>query len=289
MAVQGPVIPRRRIGDTLRRLRAESGRTLEDVATELMISTSKLSRLENGQGSPQPRDVRDLIRLYKIEGTQIAERLNRWVRASHRQGWWEDHSRAIPEELGTHLAYEAEAHIARVYTIPVLPVLLQTADYAREFYRSAETWWSADEVEQLVEIRQKRQAMLDQREGQPPLELIAVTHESSIRQLVGSPEIMRAQLDHLIERSTNANVELRVFPFSATPRFTSTCMYAYLEFTDELDRDVVQIETHAGFRNLEVPGQVKKYRGYHEALRQHSLPPEDTRALIRSVRDEQFS
>jgi hypothetical protein len=49
-------------------------------------STSKLSRLENAQGSPQPRDFRDLIRHYGIEGTQLAGKLMRWVGNSRNSG-----------------------------------------------------------------------------------------------------------------------------------------------------------------------------------------------------------
>ena len=59
--VTGPLGPRRAIATNLKRLREESGQSLNDVATPLMISTSKLSRLENAQGKPNPRDIRDLI------------------------------------------------------------------------------------------------------------------------------------------------------------------------------------------------------------------------------------
>ena len=59
---QGPLLPRRRLGAELRRLRGD--RTLDEVAAETLISTSKLSRLENGQGVPQLRDIRDLINFY---------------------------------------------------------------------------------------------------------------------------------------------------------------------------------------------------------------------------------
>ncbi|MEU3273901.1 helix-turn-helix transcriptional regulator [Saccharomonospora sp. NPDC006951] len=283
----GPVVPRRRIAEELRRLRGEANRTLEEVAEALLISTSKLSRLENAQGRPQLRDIRDLVRFYRIEDTQVASRLERWTKASQSQGWWTDYSGTISDELGAHVAYETEASVARVYTIPAIPVLLQTADYARAYYLSTEPSRAAD-VEQLVELRMKRQEALDQRGELPPLKLVAVTHESSIRQLVGSPQIMRAQLDHLIECSTRPNIELRVFPFSSQPLFTLTCMYAYFEFSEEIDRDVVHIETHAGIRHIERPKAVERYREYHDSLYRNSLSPEETRALIRAVKNDHF-
>ncbi|RZQ62179.1 XRE family transcriptional regulator [Amycolatopsis suaedae] len=288
MAVQGPVMPRRRIANELRRLREESGHTLEHVARELMISTSKLSRLENAQGSPKPRDVRDLIQFYGLAGSQLAAKLTRWVKASDEDGWWVDYSKTLPTGLDAHIAYETEASVARVYTIPVIPVLLQTRDYARAYYSTAEPWWTAGEIKQLVEVREHRKRALDEREDMDPLRLVAVTHEASIRQLVGSKSIMREQLDYLVERSTHSNIELRVFPFSTPSLFTSTGMYAYFEFPDELDDDIVNIETHAGFRYIESPETVAHYREYYEELYRHALDPEDTRSLLRKVRDESF-
>jgi transcriptional regulator with XRE-family HTH domain len=288
-SIQGPVVPRRRLADELRRLREEARLTLEGVSAELMISTSKLSRLENAQGSPQSRDVRDLIRLYGIEGTQLADLLMRWVRAARTQGWWNDYPQSIVGGLDAHLAYETEAVVARVYTIPVLPVLLQTVDYTRALCRSMEPWRTDREVEQLIEIRLRRQAALEQRDDLPPLKLVAVTHESSVHQLVGSNEIMHAQLDYLVERSTASNIELRVLPFSTAPPFTSTCMYAYFEFGDALDRDVLHIETHAGFRYIEIEETVAQYRQHYERLYDSSLTPEESRALIRAVQLDRFS
>ncbi|MEU4523568.1 helix-turn-helix transcriptional regulator [Amycolatopsis sp. NPDC024027] len=282
---QGPIVPRRRIADTLRSLRDESRRTLEEVAEALLISTSKLSRLENAQGSPQARDVRDLIRYYGIENTQLAERLMRWVGMSGRQGWWTDYSQAVATPgLDAHLAYESEATVARIYTIPLLPVLLQTTDYARAQYSTQEPWWSPAEVDRLVMLRERRKQALVERDGIDPLRLVAVTHEAGLRQFVGSREIMRAQLDHLLERSTEPNIDLRVFPYSHPPVFSVGCMYAYFEFEDALDRDIVHIETHAGFRHIETATVVDRYRGYHEALVTASCGPDESRDLIHRIR-----
>jgi transcriptional regulator with XRE-family HTH domain len=284
-AIQGPVLPRKRIAAELKRLREQSGLTLEQVAEELLISTSKLSRLENAQGSPQARDVRDLINFYKIDGTDLAAKLTRWVRASHRQGWWHDYSDAITGDLDTHIAYESEAATARVYAVPVLPALLQTAEYARAYYAHNEPWRSAGDLDALVELRQRRQAALDERTEQAPLRLIAVTYESGLHQMIGGPEVMRAQLDHLVERSTAPNVDLRILPFDGPMPFTSTCMYAYFEFSDSLDRDVVAVETHAGFRYIETTSRVAAYRRHYEHLVESALPPDESRALIRTIQD----
>jgi transcriptional regulator with XRE-family HTH domain len=272
----------------LKRLREEAGLTLEQVAEQLLVSTSKLSRLENAQGSPQARDVRDLINFYKIDGTELAAKLTRWTRAAHRQGWWADYSDTMTEDLDTHIAYETEASVARVYTTPALPVLLQTPEYARAFYQYNEPWRPTSELDALVELRVRRQASLDRRTDQEPLRLIAITHESGLHQQIGSKEIMNAQLDHLVERSTAANIDLRILPFAGPLPFASTGMFAHFEFSDDLDRDVVAVETHAGFRYFETANRVVQYRRHYEHLLDSSLSPEDSRALIRSVQALRF-
>jgi transcriptional regulator with XRE-family HTH domain len=284
--VTGPLGPRRHIAAALKQLREDSGKLLNDVAQDLMISTSKLSRLENAQGKPLPRDIRDLVRYYEIERTPLADRLQTWVAAAQRRGWWTDFDDEVLSGIDAHLAYEADATVERTYTLPFVPALLQTQDYARAIFHDMERR-SEDEIDQLLEVRQLRRQALHERENLPPLQLVAVTHESSLRQSVGSPHIMRDQLDALVEHSKAPNVSLHVLPFTAAPVFTMTCMYAYFEYQDalNLEQDVVHIETHAGFWSIEDPGRVAEYRKAHDAMVQASLGPEASRELICSIRN----
>jgi transcriptional regulator with XRE-family HTH domain len=286
--VTGPLGPRRRIAATVRRLRDESGKTLEEVAGDLLISTSKLSRLENAQGKPQARDIRDLIRYYGIDGTRDARNLQRWADAAKERGWWTDYDDAVLQNaLDAHLAYEADATVARVYTLPFLPALLQIEDYSRVIYRDMDRR-PEDEIQQLIDIRKQRQAALLNREGMQPLELVAVTHESTLRQVIGSPQVMCKQLDTMLERSDLPNVYLHVLPFDSSPVFSMTCMYAYFEYQEPADggQDVVHIETHAGFHSLVDPDEVAKYRRAHHDLVRSAKDEQGSRDMIRSVRDE---
>ena len=285
--VSGPLGPRRKIATTLSNWRRESGQSLAEVQDVTLISTSKLSRLENAEGKPQLRDVRDLIRHYGKAGTPEAGQLERWVRAAQVPGWWTDFSDdVLKNRLDTHLAYEADAAVLRAYTLPFVPALLQVDAYTEAVYRDMERR-PEDQIGQLMEIRRGRKEALKQREGLDPLKLVAVTHECTLRQSVGSPEIMRDQLDELLARSYDDNISLYVFPFSAKPTFTMTCMWGYFEYQDpeDLERDLVQIETPAGFWTIEDPGQVAGYRKAHDSLIDSSLDEDDSRGLIRGILD----
>jgi hypothetical protein len=283
--VTGRLSPRRAIANTLRQLREESGQNLADVASQLLgISTSKLSRLENAQGKPNRRDIRDLIVYYQIEGTALARSLTRWANAAQEDGWWTAFDDEVTEAVDAHLAYETDAKVARLYTLPFVPALLQLPEYAEAIFRDMEQR-SEDQIPQMLELRRRRQQALISREGLEPLELIAVTYESTLRQVVGSADILRRQLDQLVERSTEPNIRLRVLPFSATPVFSMTCMYAYFEYEDAGESDIVHFETPTGFSTVEEPSQVRRYREAHDALMKASYNEADSRELIRSIRD----
>jgi hypothetical protein len=206
--------------------------------------------------------------------------------AARRQGWWSDYafsSEGFTTDLDVHVAYESEASISRVYAIPFFPSQLQIEPYVRALYQSMEPWRSSEEVEQLVRLRERRRTLLEGREDRPPLRLIAVCHETALRQVVGSPEILRQQLKAIEESTARPNVEFRVLPFTASPPFSSTCMYTYLEFDDALDRDVVHIETHAGYLLLETDESLAQYRRYFDELLRRSLSPQESQALVHSA------
>ena len=259
------------------------------TAQETLISTSKLSRLENAEGKPRLRDVRDLIDFFGQRDTPMAVQLALWVTDAEATGWWTDFDDEVLQDYGrldTHLAYEADAAVERVYTLPFVPALLQTDAYAEAEYRDMKRR-PEDQIGPLVDIRRKRKEALQGREGFGALKLVAVTHECTLRQVVGSPKILRDQLDELWVRSHEDNVSLHVFPFSATPVFTMTCRYAYFEYQDpeDLEQDLVQIETPAGFWTIDDPVRVAEYKKAHENLVASSLSENDSRALIRSIRD----
>ena len=245
--VSGPLGARRRIATTLKLARADRTRASPKFREETLISTSKLSRLENAEGKPRLRDVRDLIDFFGKGETPMAGQLALWVTDAEATGWWTDFNDEVLQDHGrldTHLAYEADAAVERVYTLPFVPALLQTDAYAEAEYRDMKRR-PEDQIGPLVDIRRKRKEALKAREGFGALKLVAVTHECTLRQVVGSPKILRDQLDELCVRSHEDNISLYVFPFSATPVFTMTCRYAYFEYQDpeDLEQDLVHIET----------------------------------------------
>jgi transcriptional regulator with XRE-family HTH domain len=277
---EGPLLHRRRLGAELRRLRGD--RTLEEVAEATLISTSKLSRLENGQGVPQPRDIRDLVNYYELDA-QAADRLRRWASAGRSQAWWREYSSALYSGLDTYLDYESGASTIRTFAAAIVPPLLQTEAYAIELYKALPVVGSADSARRLSEVRARRQQLLVESDTAP--HLIFVLDEPVLRRPFGNPDHVREQLDHLLAVSRQGNVSLRIVPFAAGPHAALLGAFTILQYSDDRDRDVVAVESHTGERFLEQPSDVLEYLRIFDAITRKSLDHDQSRALIAEVRE----
>lgn len=272
------MLHRRRLGAELRRLRG--ARSLEDVAAATLISTSKLSRLENGQGVPQPRDIRDLVAFHQLD-TQAADRLRRWASAGRSQAWWRQYSGALMSGLDTYLDYESGASTIRSYAAMAVPPLLQTEAYATSLLEALSVVSEAS-VRRLVEVQGRRQQLLVEPDTAP--QLIVVLDEAALRRGVGSPAERGAQYDYLIDVSRQRNVSLRVVPFSAGPHAGAHGPFTVLQFADDRDRDLVAVESHTGERFLEEPSDVLEYLRIFDAITRKALDHDESRAFIAEIR-----
>lgn len=277
-AAEGPLLHRRRLGVELRRLR--EGRTLDEVSDATLISTSKLSRLENGQGVPQPRDIRDLIAYYEVDGG-TAERLRKWASAGRRQAWWKEYADVLPQPLDAYLDFESGASTIRAYAATVIPGLLQTRDYGRHVLTGLPPAKDPDHIERLLDVRERRQELLHS--GAESTRLITVIDEAALRRRIGSSEVMRAQIDQLHTLSRLRNISIQVLPFDAGVHAGLAGMFTVFQFADDIDRDIVSIETHSGDRYLEEQSSVLEHLRMFDAITSKALDNDDTRAFLVSL------
>lgn len=275
---QGPAVPRRRLGAALRRLREEAGLSLEQAAHALECSTSKISRLETGKGLPKQRDVRDLALLYGKDAERELDRLLRWAREGAQEGWWQEYTKGLGgaerfmlDGIDRLIALEADASSLKAFAQPCVFGLLQTADYAREILASALTSHASDEIELLVELRMRRQHVLDR--ADTPLKLHVVLDEGAVRRVVGGEGVMRRQLEHLAEAGRRPNVIVQVLPFSAGFTRASAGSFMVIEFKESVDQNVVFVESQAGSAYLEGDFGVDTYARTFDNVVHRALGP----------------
>ncbi|MFB6962829.1 helix-turn-helix domain-containing protein [Streptomyces sp. NPDC056309] len=273
-----PTVRRRRLGQELRRLRELKGMTAEEVAERLLVSQSKISRLENGRRSISQRDVRDLCGVYEVEDHRIVDSLMQMAKDSRQQGWWHSFG-DIPYSV--YIGLETDAASLRIYDPQVVPGLLQTRQYAEALIAGALPETASADIEKRVQVRMRRQERISASEN--PLRLWTVLDEAALRRVVGSPALMREQLEHLVEQSRLPHVTVQVIPFDMGAHPGLNGQYAILEFPDTADSSVVYIEGVTSDLYLEKANDVQKYSVMYEHLRAQALNVEQSRQFIADI------
>ncbi|MDQ8704539.1 helix-turn-helix transcriptional regulator [Streptomyces sp. LHD-70] len=273
-----PTVRRRRLGQELRRLRELKGMTAEEVADKLLVSQSKISRLENGRRSISQRDVRDLCGVYEVEDHRVVESLMQMAKDSRQQGWWHAFG-DIPYSV--YIGLETDAASLRVYEPQVVPGLLQTHAYAEALIGGALPETATTDIEKRVQVRMRRQERINS--GEAPLRLWAVLDEAALRRVVGDRQLMIEQLEHLVEMSHEPHVTVQVMPFTMGAHPGVNGQYAILEFPDAADSSVVYIEGVTSDLYLEKANDVQKYSVMYEHLRAQALNVDQTRQFISEV------
>ncbi|MFJ5777662.1 helix-turn-helix domain-containing protein [Streptomyces sp. NPDC093094] len=270
-----PTVRRRRLGQELRRLRELKGMTAEEVAERLLVSQSKISRLENGRRSISQRDVRDLCGVYEVEDQRVVDSLMQMAKDSRQQGWWHAFG-DVPYSV--YIGLETDAASLRVYDPQVVPGLLQTRSYAEALIAGALPEAAPADIERRVQVRMRRQERISAVEN--PLRLWAVIDEAVLRREVGNRQVMIEQLEHLLEMVQLPHVTVQVIPFSMGAHPGVSGQYAVLEFPDAADSTVVYIEGVTSDLYLEKAQDVSKYSVMYEHLRAQALNVEQTREFI---------
>ncbi|KOG73855.1 hypothetical protein ADK77_07660 [Streptomyces antibioticus] len=272
---------RRQLGAMMRKLRARTGLTLEEAGQLVGVSKATISRYETKAGPVKWIVVDALCREY---GATEAERraVVTLAKDARQQGWWSSFADSIPEEMNLLLTLEDEAVRESHFCCVYVPGLLQTRAYSTALQKANEVPLEASEIERLVDIRMKRQEILDR--PKPPY-LWAILDESVIRRVVGSPDIMREQLDQLLEANESPHVTLQVLPFSKGAH--AAALGSFVVFGGpEPGLDVVYVDFHTGSLFLEKDEELDRYRLAFEYLQAQALDMEASSALIHRARKE---
>lgn len=278
---QNPTLRGRRLAIELMRRREAVGLTREETARQLEWSTSTIFRIETGRSRPQPGNVRVLLDLYGVTGSE-RDGLIQLAREARQPGWWHSFRDVLPNPYEVYIGLEAGAASIRNFEPIVVPGLLQTEEYARRMSRGGPRELDRDEIERRVQVRMERQRLLA-REDRP--RLWAVIDEAVIRRVVGSPDVMREQLLHLVDSAEQGKTTLQVVPFSAGAHAGTTGPFIILDFPEPTDPSVVYVETLAGDLYLEARTDVTRYTLAFDRLLAAALHPDDSMRLVEQVAD----
>jgi len=276
MTTRTPTGRRRRLGAELRRLREAAGLTIDRVAEELECSPSKVSRIETGQVSATPRDVRDMLGLYRVDDDRL-EAMVQVAREARQRGWWQKFV-DVPDGVPAYVGLETAATSIDVYMALLVPALLQTPDYARAVIAAVRPDLPPKEIDRRVELRLRRQDLLDQ---ERPPRIRVLLDDTVLRRPVGGPAVMAAQRRRLVADAGRQAVTIQVLEAGAGAHAGMDGPFTIFGFPAPAERDVVALDSAADALYLEGPEDVARYRRVFELLLPAARSPEDSAAIIR--------
>ncbi len=197
-------------GRQVRKERLARSWSLRELSARTGIDFSHLSRIEAGKRPPTEA---------------IADAMDKVFPG--RRGWfrefYDDSKSAMPPGLRSWTEIEDKAARLSVWCPGTVHGLFQTEAYARVFLSTLASV-PAEVVEARLASRMERQQRVLRRDDPPAVECI-IDHVALFRG-VGSPEIMAAQMRHLLDVATLPNVTLQVLPAVAHPATASELIIA---------------------------------------------------------------
>jgi transcriptional regulator with XRE-family HTH domain len=285
-AVIGPAVARELVRSRLKELREASELSTAEVAALTGWSPSKLARIEKGDVTVQPLEVRALLAYYGVADETEVNALARLSQASRARQWYSKHR--INGDFQRFVAYESEATTINIWQALFVPGLVQTKEYAKAI-TALSMRRSPDDREVLarVTLRLDRQRAFQERvaAGLSP-RIVAVIDEAVLRRPVGGPDTLRRQLDHLLALAENrAAYTIAVTPLDLVHHSGLGGTFELLQFDRTEHPDVLFVEAAAGRDSLTLEeGETKLFRDLLGDLLTYGRTGDDALDIIRTIR-----
>jgi transcriptional regulator with XRE-family HTH domain len=277
-----PTIRSRELGEGLRRAMQYAGLNGQEVAHQLGLSPSWVSRLVSGKRNATAVQVSAFLAVCRVTGEE-RERLLELCDDQHTPGWFQQHGPRLPQQLMTLIDHENKAVSISGFESTLVPGLLQTGDYARALIREADTI-PVDEIDDRVAARLARQSLFSR---DRPARFTFFIHEFVLRLPVGGPTVMADQLHHLWRMALRPYLTLRVVPAIRGAHAAINGSFRLMEFAEF--KPVVYLESETSSLFLEKPIEIDAYQRILEALAETALEEGESRELIATLATELYA
>ncbi len=275
-----PTARQKRLGAELRKMRERAGLSGSQVGAFLGGERAQVSHLESGRYGISAERVRRLAAHYSATDKRLVDALANMAE-ERGKGWWEEYRGKLSPGF-LDLA-ELEHHATHMHAIEMLhiPGILQTESYARQLFQSSISGSPTTELDTRVEYRMRRRAIFD-RPQSPKFDVLI--HEAALRMRYCTADVMRAQLDFLLEASRWPTVTVRVIPFEAQVTASiHSVLYAGAS-VPALDTVHVDSAFDGGF--LDAEAQLTTYRTLLDSVKGITLGSDESRKFIHRTAQE---
>ncbi|MFR0354477.1 helix-turn-helix domain-containing protein [Streptomyces sediminimaris] len=276
-----PTVLRMILGRRLQERRQDAGFSLDDAARALRVTSLTIRRLEKAEVALKPLYVEKLLQTYGADRQEIDEFVPLAERANE-PGWWHLYRDALPSWFSAYVSLETGATTLRTYEPHYVTGLLQTPRYARAVLRGGLPNGSEEDLDRRVDVRLRRQSLLEKKDAPT---LWVVMEEAVLHRVVGGPEVMREQIDRLLEVSDLEHVSVDVVPFTAGAHVGACAPFTYFRFEEPELPDVVYSEVLTGSMYLDQRSDVAAHLEAHNRMSLLTSDA-DSKALLNRMRKE---
>ncbi|WP_242909662.1 helix-turn-helix domain-containing protein [Actinomadura terrae] len=243
--------------------REAAGLTKRQLAEELGFDESYVGQIENFKNLPSEPYAEALDTFFKTNG--VFGRLRKRILDTR-------HTSTLPPGFAEYLEHEARATSFKNFSPTLTNGVLQHEDYAREILS---TYNPPDLLDQRVAERMKRKEVLEH------AQVYFTMDETVLHRTVGNSQIMRRQLEFLLEISERPNVSIDIIPQSVGYYPGIGGEFYALGLED--GSSIAYTESSGEGLLIQDPVRVARHVLRYDSLRGHALPVSQSRELIRRV------
>lgn len=278
-----PTVLRMILGRQLQALREKAGLTYAQAAEVIYSSEWTVRRMERAEGGLKPLTVKALLVAYGVTDVREIDAFLALARDASKPGWWHRYGDALPDWFKVAVGLEESASLIRTYQPQVVPGLLQTETYVRAITAASFPSEKQEDSERRVALRLARQDLL--RRPAPP-EYWVVLEETVLRRPIGGADVMRGQLEYLIEAAAWPNITIQVLPFSAGWHPAMYGMFNIFRFPDDAMPDVVYSEALTSATYLNKQEETTQYTEAMDRMAAQAATPDQTITILRQILKE---
>ncbi|MFE1439550.1 helix-turn-helix domain-containing protein [Streptomyces sp. NPDC058739] len=271
------------LGKRLQELREKAGLKREEAALVLRVAPATVRRMEMAEVALKIPYVQVLLETYGVAPGEAAAFVA-LAEDANRPGWWQRYHDVLPDWFSMYVSLEGAARLIRSYEPHFVPGLLQTEDYARAVLDAGTIGQTGpDTVERHVSLRLERQRLL---EREIPPHLWVIMDETVLaRPVCSRAEVMRGQLDRLLEAAEHDRITLQVAEFASGPHPGTYAPFSLFRFAEPELPDMVFTEYLTGALYLDSRREVSAHLEVLDHVTAHAASAQRTRKILREYRE----
>jgi transcriptional regulator with XRE-family HTH domain len=280
-AASAPTVLRMILAKRLKQLRERADVSLDEAAKALRVTSLTVRRIEKAEVGLKLLYVEKLLETYGV-GRQEAGEFLALAEEANQPGWWHRYRDVLPGWFTAYVSLESDATVLRTYEPHYVTGLLQTHAYARAILRAGFPNESEAELERRVDLRLRRQELLAKADVPT---LWVVMEEAVLHRVVGGPDVMREQIDRVLEAAELPYVSLGILPFGTGAHVGAFAPFTYFRFAARELPDIVYTEILSGAVYFDQRPDVVAHLEAHNRMSLLTTPAE-SKALLNRMRKE---